>query len=125
LIKGKSHLSEPTILTYHSYASRIVTEYGLRDGIEQDLIPLGEAATWQLAHEVVSHHIEMPEWVDKSADAVAEDVIDLARLIAEHGTSIEAVRNLTEEMIEHLQSIDGESTVKEPRTDRYRAPSPR
>ena len=112
LIKGKSHLSEPTILTYHSYASRIVTEYGLRDGIEQDLIPLGEAATWQLAHEVVSHHIDMPEWVDKSADAVAEDVIDLARLIAEHGTSIEAVRNLTEEMIEHLQSIDGESTVK-------------
>ena len=112
LISGISKLGEPTILTYHSYASRIVAEYGLRDGIEPDLIPLGEAATWQLAHEVVSHHLEMPEWVDKSAQSVTEDVIDLARLIAEHGTSIEAVQNLTEEMIEHLQSIDGESTIK-------------
>lgn len=112
LISGNSIPREPTILTYHSYASRIVTEYGLRDGIEQDLIPLGEAATWQLAHEVVTHHSEMPEWVDKSAQTVVEDVIDLARLIAEHGTSIEAVRNLTEEMIEHLQSIEGDPTVK-------------
>lgn len=112
LIKERLGIAEPTILTYHSYASRIVTEYGLRDGIEPDLIPLGEAATWQLAHEVVCHHIDMPEWVQKSAGSVTEDVIDLARLIAEHGTSIEAVQELTQEMIEHLQSIEGKSTIK-------------
>jgi DNA helicase-2/ATP-dependent DNA helicase PcrA len=110
IVKDLKTLHEPTILTYHSYAGRIVTEYGLRKGIEPDLIPLGEAATWQLASEVVSHYTEMPEGIDASANSVTEDLISLSRLMAEHGSSVDDIRAITEELVEHLSSLSGKPT---------------
>jgi DNA helicase-2/ATP-dependent DNA helicase PcrA len=45
---------EPTILTYHAYAGRIVAEHGLRLPVEPGARLLTETASWQLAHRVVS-----------------------------------------------------------------------
>lgn len=102
---------EPTILTYHSYAGRLVSEYGLRKGIEPDLTSLGEAATWQLAWQVVTNFEEMPidliRELDKGPSVITEDVILLSKLIAEHGTSIEEVRELSSELISHISSLSG------------------
>ncbi|MEO8750612.1 MAG: UvrD-helicase domain-containing protein, partial [Allobranchiibius sp.] len=44
----------PTVQTYHAYAGRLVSEHGLRMGIEPDSRLLSEAAAWQFAAEVVS-----------------------------------------------------------------------
>ncbi|WP_313885887.1 UvrD-helicase domain-containing protein [Fodinicola feengrottensis] len=44
---------EPMVSTYHSYASRLVAEHGLRIGVEPSVRLLGEAACWQLAFKVV------------------------------------------------------------------------
>ncbi len=44
---------EPKVSTYHSYASGIVSDYGLRLGVERDVVLLGGAQAWQLASEVV------------------------------------------------------------------------
>jgi len=110
LIKKELHLGEPTILTYHSYASRIVGEYGLRRGIESDLHPLGEAATWQLASEIVTYFDEMPSDISESAGVITEDVLLLSKLISEHGVEIEQVRERTENLIEKIASLSGRLT---------------
>ena len=44
---------EPKVSTYHSYASGIVSDYGLRLGVERDVVLLGGAQSFQLASEVV------------------------------------------------------------------------
>src|SRR5437879_4573910 len=49
---------EPTILTYHAYAGRLVSEHGLRIPVEPGARLLGETAAWQLAHRVVSSWTE-------------------------------------------------------------------
>lgn len=110
LIKRELHLGEPTILTYHSYASRIVGEYGLRRGIESDIHPLGEAATWQLANEIVTYFDEMPADIKQSSGVITEDVLLLAKLISEHGVEIEDVRECTEDLIEKIGSLNGRLT---------------
>ena len=48
-----SEAAEPTIATYHSYAASVVGDHGLRLGIEPRSRLLGEAASWQLAQDVV------------------------------------------------------------------------
>ena len=45
---------EPTILTYHAYAGRLVGEHGLRLPVEPAARLLTETSAWQLAHRLVS-----------------------------------------------------------------------
>src|SRR5690349_17049489 len=45
---------EPTISTYHAYAGRLVGEHALRLPAEPAARPLGETASWQLAHRVAA-----------------------------------------------------------------------
>ena len=45
---------EPTVLTYHAYAGRILAEHGLRLPVEPGARLLTETASWQLAHRVVA-----------------------------------------------------------------------
>ncbi|WP_214404608.1 ATP-dependent helicase [Pseudonocardia lacus] len=45
---------EPTISTYHAYAGRLVGEHALRLPAEPAARLLGETASWQLAHRVVT-----------------------------------------------------------------------
>jgi DNA helicase-2/ATP-dependent DNA helicase PcrA len=81
---------EPTILTYHAYAGRIVAEHGLRLPVEPGARLLTETASWQLAHRVVStwnHDLEtdlVPATITKYLLAVAgelsEHLIDEAAL---------------------------------------------
>lgn len=105
-------IADPTILTYHSYASKIVADYGLRHGIDSDFTPLGEAALFQLASEVVNHHTEMDADVEVSAKDATEHVISLSRLISEHGSGIEEVRRVTESLLEGVLSLPGSLTIE-------------
>jgi Superfamily I DNA and RNA helicases len=45
---------EPTVLTYHAYAGRLLGEHGLRIPVQPGARLLSETAAWQLAHRVVS-----------------------------------------------------------------------
>ena len=105
-------LAEPTILTYHSYAAKILTEYGVRHGIDSDFTPLGEAALFQIASEVVAHHTEMDPDVEVSAKRAVEKIISLSRLISEHGSTVDAVRSITEEILEGIQALPGHLTLE-------------
>jgi DNA helicase-2/ATP-dependent DNA helicase PcrA len=75
---------EPKVSTYHSFASGIVSDYGLRLGVERDVVLLGGAQAWQLASEVVEafdgdyHHFKAAK------STLVKAVIQLAGECAEH-----------------------------------------
>ncbi|HEU5471131.1 MAG TPA: ATP-dependent DNA helicase [Actinophytocola sp.] len=84
---------EPTVLTYHAYAGRLVAEHGLRLPTEPGARLLTETACWQLAHQVVagwSADLDT-DWVPVTvtryllalAGELAEHLVDQRRL-AEH-----------------------------------------
>ena len=75
---------EPKVSTYHSYASGIVTDYGLRLGIERDAVVLGAADAWQLASEVVEGHDGAHEHFTAAKSTLIQSVMDLAGECAEH-----------------------------------------
>nr|WP_276514540.1 ATP-dependent DNA helicase [Nocardia huaxiensis] len=75
--------SEPEISTYHSYAGRLLTEYGLLLPVEPTATLLTVTQLWQLAYRVVS------TWdgdldTDRSPVGVTEAVLALSGQLAEH-----------------------------------------
>lgn len=75
---------EPKVSTYHSYASGIVTDYGLRLGIERDAVVLGAAEAWQLASDVVEAHDGGHNHFTAAKSTLIQSVMDLAGECAEH-----------------------------------------
>jgi DNA helicase II / ATP-dependent DNA helicase PcrA len=74
---------EPTILTYHAYAGRLVAEHGLRLPAEPGARLLTETACWQLAHRVVSTWTQDLE-TDRVPVTVTRYLLALAGELAEH-----------------------------------------
>jgi DNA helicase-2/ATP-dependent DNA helicase PcrA len=54
------HDGEPTVSTYHSYASALVGEHALRIGLEPSVRLIGEAVSWQYSATVVESHTGTP-----------------------------------------------------------------
>jgi DNA helicase-2/ATP-dependent DNA helicase PcrA len=44
-----------TVSTYHSYAGRVLSEHAIRIGVDATSDPIGEAAAWQIANNVVNN----------------------------------------------------------------------
>ncbi|MFP5368572.1 MAG: ATP-dependent helicase, partial [Actinomycetes bacterium] len=75
---------EPKVSTYHSFASGIVSDYGLRLGIERDVVLLGGAQAWQLASEVVESYDGDYTHFRVAKSTLVKAVIQLAGECAEH-----------------------------------------
>ena len=62
--------AEPTVSTYHSYAARLLSEYGLRIGHEPDSRLIADASRFQLAARAISQHrdpvLHLPTWMPSS-----------------------------------------------------------
>ncbi|CRK61797.1 ATP-dependent DNA helicase SCO5184 [Alloactinosynnema sp. L-07] len=74
---------EPTILTYHAYAGRIVAEHGLRLPVEPGARLLTETASWQLAHRVVATWAQDLE-TDLVPATITKYLLALAGELSEH-----------------------------------------
>jgi len=89
---------EPTIATYHAYAGRLVGEHALRLPAEPAARLLGQTASWQLAHRVVTtwaHDLE----VDLVPATVTERLLALAGELGEHLVDPEAVRRHADALV--------------------------
>jgi DNA helicase-2/ATP-dependent DNA helicase PcrA len=73
---------EPTVSTYHAYASRIVGEHGLRLAVEPSSRLLPEAVTWQLADRVVRGYDGDMTHVDRAPATVTAAVLALSGELA-------------------------------------------
>ncbi len=81
--------TEPTVLTYHAYAARLLAEHGLRIGHEPDTRVIADASRFQLAARAIRQH--------------TEPVAHLSTWVA---TSVTALLDLDAQLSEHLVSID-------------------
>lgn len=110
-------LARPTIATYNAYASSLVTDHALRLGLDPSARLLGEAAQWQLAHEVVE------AWTgDVDTDAATSTVVDavlaLCGALDEHLlTPAQAQDGITEIVEAIAQTPNGPGRRTEPYRD--------
>jgi DNA helicase-2/ATP-dependent DNA helicase PcrA len=97
------YAGEPTVLTYHAYAGRLVAEHGLRLPVEPGARLLTETACWQLAHRVVStwtHDLE----TERVPVTVTKYLLDLAGELAEHLVDEDRLRAYGEELATAIET---------------------
>ncbi|GAA2972341.1 ATP-dependent helicase [Actinokineospora diospyrosa] len=101
--KAAVFAGEPTILTYHAYAGRLVAEHGLRLPVEPGARLLTETASWQTAHRVVStwgHDLD----TDYVPATVTQYLLSLAGELAEHLVDADTLRRHAEAVCAAIES---------------------
>lgn len=97
--------SEVTTSTYHSYAGRLVAEYGLRMGIDSSGDVVGDSRIWQLAHRLIMNYDGDMSALSLAPDTVIERVLDLGSEMLEHQSSADEVRELSQSLALSLLSL--------------------
>ncbi|WP_426003384.1 ATP-dependent helicase [Paenarthrobacter sp. NyZ202] len=103
---------EPKVSTYHSYASGIVADYGLRLGVEKDVVLLGQAQSWQLASEVVEAYDGDFEHFRAAKSTLVNAVMQLAGECAEHLQDPGAVRDWVLDRVATFEQLPYLATAK-------------
>jgi DNA helicase-2/ATP-dependent DNA helicase PcrA len=94
------------VATYHSYAGRIMSEHGIRMGIDTDGEPLGEAAAWQMTDEIVNSFEEVQFSIQRhKPDFIVNAVMSLSGELGEHDASIAKLRKHSEEFHARLLAV--------------------
>lgn len=96
---------EPVVATYHSYAAAVLSEHGLRVGVEPGARLLGEASAWQLASEVVESWTGELPGVDKAVSTVVAGVLALAGESAEHLVDPEQLDEALGELLAAVRAL--------------------
>ncbi len=97
-------LARPTVATYNAYAASLVTDHGLRLGIEPGSRLLGEANQWQLAAQVVESWAD-DLGTDKAVSTVVGAVLALSGALGEHLVPVAEARERLRELVVHLDAL--------------------
>jgi DNA helicase-2/ATP-dependent DNA helicase PcrA len=97
------YAGEPTVLTYHAYAGRLVAEHGLRLPVEPGARLLTETACWQLAHRVVSTWTRDLD-TDRVPVTVTRYLLELAGELAEHLVDEDELAAYSEEVAAAIEN---------------------
>jgi DNA helicase-2/ATP-dependent DNA helicase PcrA len=95
------------VTTYHSYAGKLLSEHAIRYGIDADANPLGEAAIWQVASDVVRNWSDDSYRNDSAVSTVIKDLLGLSKLMLEHQVKAADIEAIGNEMLEKLQLLGG------------------
>ena len=109
---GQSVDISVTVATYHSYAGRVLSEHGIRMGLDTDADPIGEAAAWQIANNIVNNFESTEVEITNSAKSVVRKVMDLSAALGEHGKTTEDIRIFTEREIIKFDTISNAKSNK-------------
>lgn len=77
-------VEEPTVATYHSYASGLLSEHGLRIGHEPDTRLIADASRYQLAARAVARHHRPVEHLTDSPRHAIQYLLSLDAEMSEH-----------------------------------------
>ena len=75
---------QPTVSTYHAFAGRLVTDHGLRLGIEPRSRLLADATRYQLAARALRRHRGPIDAPDQADDMLVGDLVALDSELSEH-----------------------------------------
>ena len=95
---------DPVSLTYNSFAERIVSEHGMRIGIDPDFSMLSEAGALDLMLQIVE---AWPTDLDEDLTPLGAvgQILHLAGEIAEHGYTVESAREALVEFGRELEQV--------------------
>ena len=96
-----------SVTTYHSYAGKLLSEHAIRYGIDAEAEPLGEAAIWQIASDVV-HNWSDDSYRNQSAvSTVIKDLLGLSKLMLEHQVKAIDIQAIGDEILQALAPLEG------------------
>ncbi len=96
---------EPVISTYHAFAGRLLTDHGLRIGIEPTVRLLADATRFQLAARVLREAPgPFPNLTRSFADLVS-DLLALDSELAEHLVKPHTLRAYDQELLRTLEGV--------------------
>jgi len=96
-----------SVTTYHSYAGKLLSEHAIRYGIDADAEPLGEAAIWQIASDVVRNWSDDTYRNQSAVSTVIKDLLGLSKLMLEHQVKAEDIAAIGEEILRELAPLAG------------------
>ncbi|MGQ7298285.1 UvrD-helicase domain-containing protein [Quadrisphaera sp. KR29] len=103
--------ASPTVATYHAYAAGLVTDHGLRIGVEPRSQLIGPAAAWQLAADVVDgadgEGADGLGDLDAAPSTVVSAVLALAGECAEHLVDVDAVEATLAGVVQRISALPG------------------
>ena len=97
-----------TVSTYHSYAGRVLSEHAIRMGVDATADPIGEAAAWQIANNIVNNFTSEAtngNDISHAAKTIVDKVMGLSAALGEHGKTTEQVRAFCESELEKFATI--------------------
>ncbi|MCX6429951.1 MAG: ATP-dependent DNA helicase [Actinobacteria bacterium] len=103
--KSANGLSDASIMTYHSYAGRLLSEHSIRCGVDAGEEPIGEAALWQMTAALVHNWPDENFTSESAVSTVIKDVIGLSRLVLEHGVTTAQIEDVSLPILAHLESL--------------------
>ena len=103
-----------SVTTYHSYAGKLLSEHAIRYGIDADAQPLGEAAIWQIASDVVRNWSDDSYRNQSAVSTVIKDLLGLSKFMLEHQVKAADIEAIGNEILEKLKTLSG-STNEETR----------
>lgn len=95
----------PTVSTYNAYAGRLVSEHGLRLGVEPDSTLLGEALAWQLADACVAAYDGPMDLVDRAPTTVTQAVLSLSGQMSEHLRDLPEVGEYLAQVVARIEAM--------------------
>ena len=103
------HISSTTtaVTTYHSYAGKLLSEHAIRYGIDADAEPLGEAAIWQIASDVVRNWADDSYRNQSAVSTVIKDLLGLSKFMLEHQVNPADIERIDNEILEQMQKLSG------------------
>ena len=96
------------VSTYHSYAGRVLAEHAIRMGVDASPDPIGEAAAWQIANNIVNSFASEDTNscdISHAAKSVVDKVMSLSAALGEHGKSTDDVRSFCEGILDKFSTI--------------------
>jgi DNA helicase-2/ATP-dependent DNA helicase PcrA len=97
-LRERLAVAMPTVSTYHGYAASLVSEHGLRIGVEPGAGVLGPAMCWGQAASVVSGWTGDMDDVQLTPLTTVEDVLALAGELGEHDITADRLRAWTAQL---------------------------
>lgn len=105
----KNTAIDAAVMTYHSYAGRLLGEHAIRYGIDANDEPLGDAAIWQMASDLVINWNDETFTSESAVSTVITDVIGLTRLVLEHQCSPDDIREESMKILSHIEEMGSKS----------------
>ena len=96
-----------SVTTYHSYAGKLLGEHGIRSGLDANTEPLGEAAMWQIAADIVRNWDDDSYRNQSAVSTVIKDVLGLSKLMLEHQVEAEEIKKISVDILQALAPLAG------------------